>query len=46
MMKLTRYLFYLAVNELISDNTQNAFYLLAEYFRWVNYILNKLDLII
>ena len=35
--------FYLTVNKLTTDKTQNMFYLIAEHFDFIKYYLNKLD---
>ena len=35
--------FYLAVNKLITDKTQNILSLIAEYFVFIKYSLNKHD---
>ena len=35
--------FYLAVNKLIKENTQNIFHLIVEHSRFMKYALNKLD---
>ena len=37
------YVFYLAVNQLITDKMQNIFYSIAEYSSFIIYFLNKLD---
>ena len=36
--------FYLAVNKLTTDMTQNIFSLRAEHFGFIKYTLNKLDI--
>ena len=35
--------FYLAVNKLITDMTQNIFYLIAEHSGFIKHTLNKPD---
>ena len=38
--------FYLAVNKLITGNTQNLFSLIAKHYTFIEYSLNKLNWII
>ena len=37
------FFFYLAVNKLIIDKTQNTFYLIPEHTGFIKYSLNQLD---
>ena len=38
--------FYLAVNKLTTDKTQNIFYFISEHSGFIKYLRNKLDEII
>ena len=40
---MTRILFYLAVNKLITEKMQNIFSLIAEHSGFIRYTLNKID---